>query len=387
MKLIFILSLILVFYTYLGYPLLLYFYYLLFPGRKKGYNPDYFPTVSFLIPCFNEEDFVLQKIENIAALEYPAEKIEFIFITDGSTDDTYSIVQQNFNSTTYKMILEHRDERKGKQHAIDRIIPELKSEIIIFNDCNTIVNEDAIKLMTRHFQLSNVGVVTGEKKVISNDKDEAVNSGEGMYWRYESFLKRMEGHFHTTIGSPGELFAIRKKLYESVPKDIAIEDFYLSMKIVLKSYRNIYEPGAIAREYGSASLGDEMKRKRRIASGAFTSMFRFPEIWKPRHWKTAFLYLSHRVFRWTLAPLGLLVMLLSNLFITEGVFFWLLLGQVLFYITALIGYLFHKRKIKFKIFFIPMYFLFMNYSLLLGFIDFCSNRKQVVWEKVERRHI
>jgi cellulose synthase/poly-beta-1,6-N-acetylglucosamine synthase-like glycosyltransferase len=377
-------SFIVIAYTYLLYAIII---KLILPFRTKT-KPvfiDRIFSVDVLVACFNEEDFVEEKIKNLLELNYSEEHISYVFITDGSTDKTVDIVTKYSEKYPQKIKLFHKDERKGKQHAINRVMPFLKSDIIVFNDCNTIINQESINHIVNHFHDVKVGVVNGEKKIIVNDSDDAVSSGEGLYWKYESFLKKTDSDFYTSVGSAGELFAIRRSLYEEVPSGISIEDFYVSMKIVLKGYRNIYEPKAYAKEYSSFSLSDEFKRKKRISAGAFKTIVTLKEIYQWKHKKVLFLYISHRVFRWTLAPLGMIALLVSNCFLEPQFYKVTFLLQIIFYLLALLGYLFSKTKIKLQILFIPFYFVFMNTALFFGFIDFLKDRNHTVWEKAQRR--
>lgn len=386
MEYVFWISLCVIIYTYLGYPFLVYLLNSLFKKPKRSY-PEHFPNITILIPCFNEQDFVKQKIENLLSVDYPADKLEIVFVTDGSTDDTNEIISSYIPNQRSKIKLSYSPERKGKQHAVNRVMPELNGDIIVFNDCNTTINSDFLQFMIPHFTNPEVGVVTGEKKIIVKEKDEVVSSGEGMYWKYECWLKQLDSDFHSTIGSPGELFAVRKELYRPVPESISIEDFYLSMSITTDGFKNIYESRAVASELSSASLEDELIRKRRIASGAYRTILQYTDIYKFKHLKLLFLYISHRVLRWTLAPISLVVVLVSNAFLIGqsplyNLFFSL---QILFYTLALLGWLFHKTKTRIFAFYIPFYFIFMNLGLYLGFLDFLRGKRNVIWKKAKRK--
>lgn len=384
MLVIFWASFIVIVYTYLLYALIIKFI-LSFRSKTSSLITDQDFSVNVLVACFNEEDFIEDKIKNLLDLDYNSDNISYVFITDGSTDKTAEIVSKYGHEFPDKIKLCHTDERKGKQHAINRVIPLLNCEIIVFNDCNTIINKCSIKHLVKHFNDPKVGVVNGEKKIIVESSDDAVSSGEGLYWKYESFLKQADSDFYTSIGSAGELFAIRRSLYVEVPSGISIEDFYVSMKIVLMGYRNIYEPKAYAQEYSSFSIKEEFKRKRRISAGAFKTVATLKDIYMWKHVKVLFLYISHRVLRWTLAPLGMITLLVSNFYLNTPFYKIFLALQITFYIMALLGYLFSKTKIKLQILFIPFYFVFMNTALFFGFIDFLQDRNHTVWDKAERR--
>ena len=386
---IFWISLALLLYTYLGYPLLVYLF-LKFTKDKSSLPTETlsdWPSVSWLVACYNEEAFIADKIKNLRALDYPSDRIEIIFVTDGSTDQTNDIIENAMHDDGLKIKLYYEAERKGKQHAVNRVIEKLNGDIIVFNDCNTIVNKVAVKNLVRHFNQLDTGVVTGEKSIIVKDKDELVSSGEGLYWKYECFLKQLDSDFYSCVGSPGELFAIRKSLYKEVPEDIAIEDFYLSVSIVLEGYKNIYEHQAVAKEYGSASLREEMKRKRRIASGAYQTVFKLTDIYKSKYLKFIFLYVSHRLFRWIVAPISLIAILVCSLFLwgSDFEYQWLIQLQFLFYLMAALGFIMRNVQTSLNFLSAPFYFVFMHICLFLGFYDFIRKKNNVIWDKAERK--
>lgn len=387
LKIIFWLSLFIILYTYLLYGIVLWVYLKLFGNRTiRPDIKDNHPHVSILVACYNEEAFIKQKIENLIAVGYPENKLELAFVTDGSDDDTVMIIQKAI-SDGVKITHFHENERKGKQHAVDRVIHQLKGNIIIFNDCNTIINPESISKMVRHFANEEVGVVSGEKKIKVLRKDIAVSSGEGLYWKYESWLKSLDSNFSSAIGAAGELYAIRKELYEHVPKHISIEDFYLSMRIASKGYKNIYEPEAWAEEYSSYNLSEELKRKRRIAVGNFNTLISLKSVFRLSNWRLIFLYFSHRILRWAVAPFCLLLLLLTSLIINQGLYELMLYTQLCFYLIALTGWVLSGIRTKYSIVYAPFYFCFMNYALLLGFYDFIRKDNKVVWEKVQRREM
>jgi cellulose synthase/poly-beta-1,6-N-acetylglucosamine synthase-like glycosyltransferase len=386
-KCIFLSGFLIIFYNYIGYALIVYIANKL--GRKfhSAETTDYYPSVSFIVAAYNEEDFIEKKIINSLQQTYPASKIEFIIITDGSTDKTALIVQRY-----PKMLLLHEDDRRGKSAALNRAVLAAKNDILIISDANTFLNKDAVKYITSHYSDNLIGGVAGEKKVVSSPNDtEGIGVREGLYWKYESFLKRIDSEFYSVVGAAGELFSIRKNLYEPLPETVILDDFVTSLKTAQKGFRIVYEPRAYAMEASSVSFKDEQKRKIRIAAGGFqaikmlASLFYF---WK--HPKLTFLFISHRVLRWTLSPLCLILLLVSNIvlaFISSGYFYKTFLAlQVLFYLTAFTSQFITKNsKLKFLKF--TGYFVFMNLSVIAGFFRFISNRQSVVWEKAKRSSI
>ena len=378
-------SCVIVFYNYAGYAVLVYLFNSLNKKKNPGPEKDYFPTVSFIVAAFNEEDCIEKKIINSLAQNYPADKIEFIFITDGSSDATPAIVK------TYSRIqLLHQQERRGKSAALNRAVQLAKNEILIFSDANTILNKEATKKVARHYKDGKVGGVAGEKKVMSlSDTTEDVGASEGLYWKYESLLKKLDSDFYTVVGAAGELFSVRKNLYEPVQQEVILDDFVISMKVAQKGYRIIYEPEAYAIELPSFSIQDEKKRKVRIAAGGFQAIAMLPgALFFWRHPKLSFLYVSHRVLRWALSPFCLILALLSSFYLggysSATIYKAIFLIQAVFYIGAFIAYVSPSLSNRFKILKLPYYFIFMNISVIQGFFRFLRKKQPSTWEKVKR---
>lgn len=382
---VFWISAFIIFYNYLGYALII---LVLKPFKSKpviSSPQNYYPAVSFIVAAFNEEECIEKKILNSLQQMYPPDKIEFIFITDGSTDSTPEIIRK------YAAIqLLHSKERNGKTAALNRAVLDAKNEILIFSDANTILNKDATFHIAKHFFDQKVGGVAGEKKVIApaNENENAASS-EGLYWKYESFLKKLDSDFYTVVGAAGELFSVRKNLYEPVAPEVILDDFIISMKIAQKGYRIIYEPNAFAMELPSVSIEDEKKRKIRIAAGGFQAMTMLPEalfFWK--HLKLSFLYISHRVLRWTLSPLCLILALVSSFVLSVLPFGFmyktLFLLQVLFYASGFAYKIFPVIGKKFSSFKLAYYFTFMNISVFQGFFRFLQKKQPAAWDKAKR---
>ena len=384
----------LVFYTYIGYGLIIFLLvkvkYFFSPKKKHALLDDTdLPKVTFIVAAYNEERWIKEKLENCFAFDYPKDKIYYFFVTDGSNDQTPTLIENYTLPEGIQLQLYHQDARKGKIAAVERVMAFVETPITIYTDANTLVNKMAIRNIVRHYQDEKVGAVSGEKRIQLHEKDEASSAGEGIYWKYESLLKKWDAEFYSVVGAAGELFSIRTQLYEPVPKDTIIEDFYMTVRIAQKGYRVQYEPDAYAVESSSASVGEELKRKIRIAAGAFQAFFRLIgllNIFK-YGWLT-FQYISHRVLRWTLAPMALPILYLLNIYLALGdsTFYKVLLAaQTVFYLFAIIGYFLERRKLKFKFFFVPYYFCVMNYAIYRGFGRYLKGSQSVVWERAKRK--
>ena len=391
LKLFFWTSFFIVFYSYFGYGILLWVLVKLkkiFRKSRSGKADSSFqPAVALVIAAYNEEDYIEEKIENSLQLDYPKGLLELIFVTDGSTDRTPEIISR------YPSIkLLHQPERKGKSAAMNRSIEHIHASIIVFCDANTSLNKDCIREIVKHYADPKVGGVAGEKKIIEKDINTAASSGEGFYWRYESFLKKLDSDLYSTVGAAGELFSVRKNLFEPAPEGTIIEDFVQSLKVCTKGYVLRYEPNAYAAEAPSASIEEEMKRKVRICAGAFQAMILLKELFNVfRYPVLSFQFISHRVLRWTICPIALIVLLLSNASIvlvgTTTFYSLVLILQCGFYAMAIAGWMLANRRIRVKILHVAFYFMFMNLAVFLGFRRFLRNKQSVLWEKASRQKI
>lgn len=388
MVLLFWLSLFIVFYTFFGYGIVLYILVkvrnLIKGKRVIPDNHGNWPTVSLIISAYNEQDCIEDKIRDTLSLEYPQGKLDIIFVTDGSTDNTPEII------AGYPQIkLMHEAARRGKLAAIHRVMGTVKTDVVVLTDANTFLNTDALLLLCRHYADPKVGAVSGEKKV-SIDNVADATAGEGFYWKYESKLKTWDAELYSIVGAAGELISYRTELYEPIPSDTILDDFMISMLIAEKGYRVVYEPQACATETGSDNIREELKRKIRIAAGGIQCIVRLKKVLNPfRNFTLTFQYISHRVLRWTVTPFLMILAFVLNAVIAisthELLYAILFAGQVFFYTMALLGWVMEQQQLKVKIFFIPFYFCMMNYAVLAGIKRYVSKSQSAVWEKSKRR--
>jgi len=391
LKIIFWSLFFILFYSYIGYGILLFgivkIRRFLFPGPVTVSDPDYEPEVTLFIAAYNERNYVAGKIKNCQELDYPREKLHFMWVTDGSDDGTPELLRQTKGIEVF-----HRPERQGKIGALNRGMKFVKTPIVVFCDANTYLGRDSIRRIVHLFSNPGIGCVSGEKRIISLDKDVAAGAGEGLYWKYESTLKKLDAELFSVVGAAGELFAIRTELYQEVEADTLLDDFIISLRVAQKGYTIQYDPEAYVMEYASASVKEELKRKIRIAAGGIQSVIRLRSLLNIfRYGTLSFQYISHRVLRWTLAPLSLLLLFPVGLIlavqegITEpgfySVLFWL---QVLFYMAALLGWYSENRSIHTKALFVPYYFFIMNLAVFLGFRRFLRGSQTVNWERAKR---
>jgi cellulose synthase/poly-beta-1,6-N-acetylglucosamine synthase-like glycosyltransferase len=378
-------------YTYVGYGILLYFIIkirrLFNIGKKVDIDPNYEPEVTLFIAAYNEKDYVAAKMKNSLELEYPKEKLNIVWVTDGSDDGTQNLLDGYPNTTVH-----HLDARNGKIGAMNRGMEFVKTPIVIFSDANTNLGKESIRRIVNLFGNEKVGCVSGEKRIINKESDVASGAGEGLYWKYESALKKWDAELYSVVGAAGELFAIRTELYRHVEKDTLLDDFIISLRVAQDGYTIQYDPEAYAIETASANVKEELKRKVRISAGGIQSIVRLRSLLNIFKYGTlSFQYISHRVLRWSLTPLCLVLLIpvLSILAINDGllsfnlyaVFFWL---QLLFYAAALLGWFLENRETRVKILFVPYYFFIMNLSVVLGFFRYMKKSQSVNWERAKR---
>lgn len=391
LKLFFWLLLFLLFYTFVGYALVLYVavqFKKLFFGEKKKFNSDYEPDVCLFVTAYNEKDYVEQKVENTFQLDYPKNKIQYIWVTDGSDDGTPEILKKYSNLEVH-----HQPERRGKMHAMNRGMQFVKAPLVIFSDTNTLLSKNAVRSIVTEFANPETGCVAGEKRIIESESDAAAAAGEGLYWKFESWVKKLDAELNSAVGAVGELFAIRAELFEEVETDTILDDFIISLRIAQRGYKISYTPDAYAEETASLNVKEELKRKIRIAAGGIQALFRLKPLLNPfRFGVLSWQYISHKVLRWTLAPVSLFLLFILNVFIVwhtnawhqpgfYSLFFWF---QVMCYLLAAVGWYFENRKIRFKLLFIPYYFLSINYAAIRGILRYFRGSQPAGWEKSKR---
>ena len=376
MATLFWLCMAIVVYTYVGYGIVLYL--LVFVKRLTtkakplaDITDDRLPEVTLMVCAYNEEDIIAEKMDNTRRLDYPSDRLHLVWVTDGSNDNTNVLL-----SAYPEVKVIYFPERRGKAAALKHGIKEIDTEIVMMTDANTMLNPEAVREVARLMQDPKVGCVSGEKKVMARSNSDEAAQGEGLYWKYESTLKRLDSELYSAMGAAGELCVIRRQLMTDIPDDTLLDDFIISMEIVKKGYKIAYTSNAYAMEYGSANLHEESKRKRRIAAGGLQSCWRLRSLMNPlRHPVVAFQFVSHRVLRWTITPVCLFALVPLNTLLVlsgEGIVYtiiWIL--QILFYASAAAGVRISK------------YFIFMNLNVFRG-MAYLFNNSTGMWEKAKR---
>jgi poly-beta-1,6-N-acetyl-D-glucosamine synthase len=378
MELAFWLSFILILYTYAIYPVILYLV-----RNKSGTIIDdskELPKVSMVISAYNEQKVIKDKIQNLFEMDYPLELLEIIIASDASDDETDEISKQ-YAGARIRYI--RYEQRSGKINVLNKTIPLAGNDLIVLCDANSMFEKGALKKLVRGFSDPSVGCICG--KLVLTTPDKACGGEiEGVYWRYENFLKNVEGRYGSLLGANGGIYSFRKQLYVPLPSNTVVEDFVFPMVILENGHKVAYEPEAVAYEETSRSLAEEHKRKIRIGAGAYQALFMLLPMLNITKGFPSFAYWSHKVLRW-LVPFFMIIILVSNLILAKrDLYAVFIFGQVFIYLFAFLGYMMKKNVGKFKVIHVIYYFVSMNLCLLIGFFKYILNTQTVAWQRSER---
>jgi cellulose synthase/poly-beta-1,6-N-acetylglucosamine synthase-like glycosyltransferase len=378
-KVIYWAAIAMIFYVYLGYPLVL---LLLSTYYQKPVNTEeVMPEVTLLICAYNEEEIIEDKIKNSLDIDYPEEKLKIVIASDGSTDLTNDIVRQYANE---RVIFIAYPGRRGKVSVINDTVPKLNSEIIIFSDANTMYQKDAVKKLVRNFSDPTVGAVSAD--VILHNEDTTFGKSESLYYLYERWIQKNESKFGSLIGADGGMYAIRRKLFIPPSSNIILDDFVISMNTTLQGYRLVYEGEAIGHEKSTTSFKTEFLRKSRVIAGAIQSVMQKEGIPSLKQKGVFFCYVSHKYLRWMI-PIILIILFIANLFLIflsgELIYKGTFIAQSVFYLLAVLD-LFVVRKYNIRLTSIPFYFCLVNGAALYGIYKGLFKKQPVKWRKFSR---
>lgn len=367
-------------YTYCLYPLILVALTRIQKSRRTGRDSSELPTVSILVSVYNEAMILQDKLLNLHSINYPKEKIEFLLGSDGSTDETNQILCGAESPHLRPVIF---PERRGKAAVLNDLISRARGEIVVFSDGNTIFTAETVGKLLKNFSDSSVGAVCGEL-ILQSEKKSIGGVGESAYWTYENFLKRLESDFRTIVGATGGVYAIRRKLYRPLPTSKTImDDFLIPLEILKAGFSVKYEPEAIAHEHSSDTVHGEFRRKVRIGAANFHGISEFYELLHPRHGFIAFALWSHKIIRW-LVPFLLIVLLLSTaLLAMESELYKTIFSVELGLIAlAIIGFVSDRFGLRIGVLGLPYYFMAMNVALFIGFFKFLFGSQKPTWDVV-----
>jgi cellulose synthase/poly-beta-1,6-N-acetylglucosamine synthase-like glycosyltransferase len=381
-EVVFIASLLLIVYAYVGYPALIFVLSRLF-GREPR-RADIEPTVSLIIAAFNEERDIVAKIENTLELDYPRERLEIIVASDCSTDRTDELVR---GYAKRGVILHRQPARFGKTVAQNCAMRASSGEILVFSDATTMYEPDAVRKIVRSFADPEVGCVAGQLSYVDRTRT-AVGRGCRSYWGYEKILKQCESRMWSLIGVSGCLYAVRRSCYAKLARDMS-SDFVIATEIYLQGLRTVYDAEARAIEDTNKRGRDEFHMRVRVIEQTMTAMRRYREVLDlRRHGMYAFQMLSHKVMRYGVAPL-LLVAFASNFFLSGSSDFYSLtfMGQFVIYSAALIGWVCERVGLRSRLLGLPYYFVLANAAALAALDKFLRGETHVVWEPIRDKEM
>lgn len=376
---IFWITLGLIIYAYGGYALSI-FALSLFVRNPIKIKEGYEPFVTFLITAYNEEKDIAKKLENTLSLDYSQDKLEILVASDGSTDRTDQIVR-DYSKKDSSIKLLRVEGRVGKTETQNQAVKAAKGEIIIFSDATTDYKKDAIRKIVRNYADPAVGAVSGRYNYVT-ENGSAMGIAAIFFWDYENFIKSCQTRIKTITGCCGCIYSVRKALYEPLRRDI-ISDLVEPLKILEKGYRIVFEKEAIAYETTTEHTSEEFKMRTRVITRGMNGMLYMHNLLNPfKYGFVAFQLLSHKVLRW-LIPVLMILLFLSNAFLLGHWFYNLVfILQVAFYLFALVGWFVDWYGKKTKIFSMPLYFCVVNIASLISLFNIIKGEKKAVWETV-----
>jgi len=357
---LFLIAAIFILYTYAGYPLLLKFRKSCSPPMSA--SSEDLPEVSLVIPVYNEEALLREKIENSLRLDYPEGKLKIVVVLDGSTDRS-SVISRSFPAIT---VLEYPSHR-GKMSVLNQAVSSLSPELVAFTDVSAVWREDALRELVASLADPSVGAVSGELIL----QEEETRRGEvrvDWYWKMEKYIRKEESRIFSCLGATGAIYALRRKLFRPLPEDTILDDMLIPLEGLKEGYRIIFNPRARAYENKLTRPRDEFRRKVRTLYGNYQIFTRAPWTIVPGRSRMAFEMVSHKLFR-LLVPLALIPLFFSC-WIGPPLLRWFFYPQLFFYLLAAAGWLGGRGFRKLKFFSLPFTFCLLNAAALAAFIRF-----------------
>jgi cellulose synthase/poly-beta-1,6-N-acetylglucosamine synthase-like glycosyltransferase len=356
--------------VYAGYPVVLLLLRLVRPRpiRKAPITP----SVSFVIPAYNEAPVIAAKVRNSLALDYPPSQLEIVIVSDGSTDETACIAERMADDERIRAFC--YSENRGKVAALNETVPRLRGELVAVSDATSRLAPDALRKLVANFADPSVGAVGGTYYV-TKPQDAALGKQEDLYWRYERFLKRLESAVGSTLGAHGQLYAMRKALYPFPSSETLNDDFVIPLRILQAGYRVVYEPMAIAEEDA-----DEMEgfwRRVRIMAGNVQQLAELPVFLDPPRPIELFCFAVHKAGR-LVAPVAMIGLALANCFLPGRGYRWTLGAQTLFYLLAILG---AKRRLWPRLLNLPTYICMVHAAAFVGAYYVLRDRRGLIWKR------
>jgi len=369
-------SVFIIIYNYFLYPLIVFAWSRIYPAPSYAAADD-LPTVSIIISAYNEEAAIGEKIRNCLSLDYPPECLDVLVGSDGSTDRTNEILESLSNP---RVTFISFSGRRGKNFVVNDLVKESKSEILVFSDANVMFEKDALRRLVQPFSDGETGGVCG-RLVMIRDNGRSRKSAEQSYWSYENFLKKCESRIRTIFGATGAIYAVRRSLFREIPTERpVVDDFIIPMFVVLQGYRVVYEEHATATERIVDDLLLEFRRRIRIGSHNLNGIRYYARLLRPGSGFTAFGLISHKLLRW-FVPFIMIVLFASTYLLADRLFYlWLFRLECAFILCAALGTVLNILKIRIKFLSYCAYLLLLNLGLFLGFVKFLTGSQKAHWE-------
>ncbi len=372
MKPLFWLSLALIFVAYAGYPIWLYFRARFRPRPVR--RASIFPNITILLAVHNEQKYLPAKLHNLATLDYPADHVEVIVVSDGSTDETNSILAAWENANRRTVTLSNHC---GKATALNHGVADAKGAIIVFTDARQTIASDALKNLVANFGDPSVGCVSGEL-IINPNPSAASAEGVGLYWRLEKKIRYWEGLAGSTVGASGAFYAVRRNLLPPLPQETILDDVYIPFEVVRQGQRVVFEPKALAWDDLKPGPKQEFRRKVRTLIGNYQLLQLAPWVLR-RSNPLRFQFICHKLLR-LLVPFALVGLLISTFWIRKDIYEFALELQLVFYALAALSIFRTRAVIVSWLSDIPLTFIVLNTAAAVAFFYFIMGRK-AVWER------
>jgi cellulose synthase/poly-beta-1,6-N-acetylglucosamine synthase-like glycosyltransferase len=329
------------------------------------------PNVTILLAVHNEEKYLPAKLHNLAALDYPAEHVEVIVVSDGSTDKTNKILGAWENPKRRTVIL---PDHRGKAAALNHGVAEVKGDIIVFTDARQTIASDALKYLVANFADPSVGCVSGQL-IIGKDPRFVSSQGVGLYWRLEKKIRHWEGLAGSTVGATGALYAVRRNLLSPLPQETILDDVYIPFQVVRQGQRVVFEPRALVWDDPKPRPKLEFRRKVRTLTGNYQLLQLAPWVLTASN-PLRLQFVCHKLLR-LLVPFALAGLLLSTFWLREGIYELALVLQVVFYALAAMSVFRGRAGVVSRVADISLTFIVLNTAAAVAFVCFITGRKAV----------
>jgi poly-beta-1,6-N-acetyl-D-glucosamine synthase len=364
-------------YTHLGYWLLLQVFRMPRSSGRPVAEMD-LPSVTLIIPAYNEELVLQRKLENSLALEYPEDRFEILVVSDGSSDCTVSIAR-GFAHRGVRLLA--FQERRGKMSVVNAAVQIAGGDVLCLCDANVMFRPDALRRLVENLADPRVGAASGDVQLASQESN--FGHGESVYYRMERMLQHAESHVGSMIGVDGGLYVMRRELYRPLPADTILDDFVTTMRVIRQGKRVVFDPRAVASENATPTAWQECLRRVRVAAGAVQSLKRceWPALSQPIElWQ----YVSHKLLRW-MGPAFFTVLLASNvMLLNSGLVYQVAFGlQCAVYLLAITGgasLRFRRTRVGGIVF----YFVLSHIAIAAGVLKGLLNLQPAAWQRTER---